>query len=291
LEDLKSPANLPSTGWNADASGTTKRSASGALPRPFTASSGTTATPSEAGERPAGVPDKRSPRRILLGAAALVFVVALVTVGFLIGRKTDAEKTQAASPTTTASAAAAAPTSTDPAAAPAPLDGTYRLVIQRTKQTYNFTPDPQPPDVTTWWAFRSSCTPSACSAAGLQLDDSDHSRAKSPGGAPVVLDFHDGRWLARAETGSFPCIGQSGTSAQHTTSQVLSLRPQPGGDLVGDMTVTVQTNECGQQGAVVRAPAVATRTGDVAPDVIVPDPVTIPDTSASPTTATSGPHR
>jgi serine/threonine protein kinase, bacterial len=51
----------------------------------------------------------------------------------------------------------------------------------------------------------------------------------------------------------------------------------------------VQTNECGQQGAVVRSPAVATRTADVPSDVIVPDPVTIPDTPTSPTT--TGPHR
>jgi serine/threonine-protein kinase len=42
------------------------------------------------------------------------------------------------------------------------------------------------------------------------------------------------------------------------------------------MTVTVQSNECGQQGAVLRAPAVATRSGDVPPGVTVPDPATIP---------------
>jgi serine/threonine protein kinase, bacterial len=69
------------------------------------------------------------------------------------------------------------------------------------------------------------------------------------------------------------------------------LRPQPQGDLTGEMTIIVQTNDCGQQGAVVRAPAVAARTADVPSDVIVPDPVTIPDTSATPTTSPSGPHR
>jgi serine/threonine protein kinase, bacterial len=145
--------------------------------------------------------------------------------------------------------------------------------------------------VTTWWAFRSSCTPSACSAAGLQLDDDDHARAKTPGGEPVVLDFRDGRWLARPEKGSVACIGPTGATGTQVTAQVLSLRSQPQGDLTGEMTITVQTNDCGQQGGVVRAPAAASRTADVPSDVIVPDPVTIPDTSATPTTSPSGPHR
>ncbi len=74
----------------------------------------------------------------------------------------------------------------------------------------------------------------------------------------------------------------------HPMTQVLSLRPQPQGELVGEMTVTVQSNECAQQGAVIRAPAVATRIGDVPPAVTVPDPATVPDT---PTAATPTPHR
>jgi serine/threonine-protein kinase len=74
----------------------------------------------------------------------------------------------------------------------------------------------------------------------------------------------------------------------HATTQVLSLRPQSQGGLLGEMTVTVQSNECGQQAAVLRAPAVATRSGDVPPAVTVPDPATVPDTITAPTTT---PHR
>ena len=84
---------------------------------------------------------------------------------------------------------------------------------------------------------------------------------------------------------------ETGWPQTHAISQVLSLRPQAPGELTGEMTVTVQTNDCDQQGAVVRSPAVATRTGDVSPDVIVPDPVTIPDGSTAPTTSSSRPHR
>ena len=74
----------------------------------------------------------------------------------------------------------------------------------------------------------------------------------------------------------------------HVITQVLSLRPQSQSELVGEMTVTVQSNECAQQGAVLRAPAVVTRSGDVPPAVTVPDPATVPDT---PTAATTTPHR
>ena len=62
----------------------------------------------------------------------------------------------------------------------------------------------------------------------------------------------------------------------HPTTQVLSLRPQPQGNFVGEMTITAQTNECVQQGAVVRMPAALIRSGDVPPGVTVPDPAMLP---------------
>ena len=77
----------------------------------------------------------------------------------------------------------------------------------------------------------------------------------------------------------------------HAIVQVLSLRPRPQGEFAGELTVTVQSNECDQLGAVLRAPAVATRSGEVPPDVTVPDPATVADDPAAPTTAPSGPHR
>ncbi|OBK46534.1 serine/threonine-protein kinase [Mycobacterium sp. 1081908.1] len=202
-------------------------------------------------------PKRHRRRRVVLGAAAVVVVAGLLAVGFFAGRKTDATAAPAARPTESA---------------PAPLDGTYRLEVQRTRQTFNLTPDPQPPDVSTWWAFRSSCAPASCTAVGAPLDDTDHTQPKASVAAPVVLEFRDGRWLSRPEKGTFPCVGGNGTERTQATTQVLSLRPRPQGGLAGEMTVTVQSNECGQQGAVLRAPAVATRGGDVPPGVTVPDP-------------------
>ena len=226
-------------------------------------------------ERAAAAP-RRRPRKIVAGIAAAMLVVGLLAVGFVIGRKTGTTAPHAANPTTGAPAAPSAPTASTPVAASVALDGTYRLQVQRTKQTFNYTPDPQPPDANTWWAIRSSCTPRLCAAVGVALDDNDHARAKSPRGEPFVFDFVEGRWLSRPQNSTVPCIGSNGVPGVQTTTQVLSLRPQPQGDLAGEITVIVQSNECGQQGAVLRAPAVATRSGEVPRGVSVPDPTTFP---------------
>jgi serine/threonine-protein kinase len=250
----------------------------------------------DARERGAVAPGRRGSRKVLMSAAAVLLVVGLVALSFALGRKSHtngaSNATGTAGAPTSASPTTSAPAAGNPAAAPIRLDGMYRLQVERTKQTYNYTPEPQPPDVNTWWAFRSSCTPNSCTAAGMQLDDTDHARARSPGGEPVVMDFRDGRWLSRPETGNFPCIGPHGARGTHVTTQVLSLRPQQQGDLSGELTVTVQSNECAQQGAVLRAPVVVALSGEVPMDVIVPDPAMLPDNPAAPsTTPTVKPHR
>ena len=265
VADGKASGKVPSAGRPPKGHRTTRAR------RPNSSSAGPAA-----GREPAAVaPRRRRKRRIVLGAAAVVLAVGLLAVGFVFGRETGTTVTPAANRTTTASAPIAAPAST-PVAATVALDGAYRLEVQRTKQTFNDTPDPQLPDVHTWWAFRSSCAPSSCAAVGVPLDDTDHTRATSPGGAAVVLDFRDGRWLSRPANATFPCIGPSGTQRMQTTTHVLSLRPQPQGNFVGEMMVVVQSNECDQQGAVLRMPAMVTRSGEVPPGVTVPDPATLP---------------
>jgi serine/threonine-protein kinase len=80
----------------------------------------------------------------------------------------------------------------------------------------------------------------------------------------------------------------------HAINQVLSLRPRLQGEFAGELTVTVQSNDCDQLGDVLRAPAVATRRGEAPPDVTVPDPAVIPavpENPPAPTVVPSGPHR
>lgn len=236
-----------------------------------------------------GEPHQRRPRRILVGAVAVLLLAGLFAVGIVIGRKTNTTATEVARPPTSGSAVPSAPTTTVAVTAPVPLDGTYRIEIQRSKQTYDYTPTPQPPDVNTWWAFRTSCTPTECLAAATMLDDNDHTQAKTPPVRPFLMQFGEGQWKSRPETVQFPCVGPNGSPSTQATTQLLALRPQPQGDLVGEMVVTVHSNECGQQGAVIRIPAVASRSGDLPPAVTVPDPATIPDTPDTTSTATLTP--
>lgn len=230
-------------------------------------------------------------RWLLLGAAAAAVVLLLtgLLAGLLIGRKNHPSVTQAGPPST---APLAVPTTTTTAATmPAPdqmLDGTYQVDINRSQQTFNDNPDPQPPDVTTWWAFRSWCTATGCIAVGMQLDDEDHRTASNPAGT-LMLDFSQGAWQSRPETLRFPCIGPKGAADSETTTQVLSLQPQIHGPLRGVMTVTVETDECGQQGGRITIPAVAGRVGAVPPDVTIPVPGPATDNPAPPTTTPIAP--
>lgn len=244
-------------------------------------------------EAPISLPTKRRPRKIVIGAVAIAVLIGLFAFGIITGRKMESTAARAASvPSSAPAPAAALPPPSATSGPPAALDGTYRLEVERSKQTFDYTPSPQPPDVTTWWAFRSSCTPSYCSAAAILLDDKDHTQPALTGGRPVVFRFDDGQWQSRPETVPFPCVGPNGIAKSQTTVQTLVLRPNATGDLVGEMELVVQTDECGQRASVVRVPAKLSRAADTPPGVYVPDPVTVPEiagaqTAASPTPSDS----
>lgn len=259
------------------------------------------------------VATKRRSRVLWAALATLALLAGVLGLGALIGRqKTDntAASIRALTPPASApgsppaSGPAGVPTTSpgQPPAAPNRLDGTYRLNVQRSKQTFNYTPAPEPPDVDTWWAFRTTCTQSFCSAIAVQLDDNDHSLAKTPSGRPIILKFNDGEWRSQRETVQFPCVRDDGAKRTQTQTQVLTLRPEPNGNLVGEMEVRVHSNECGEKAATIRVPSTANRTGDTPPGVYVPDPAragagpgevpeentpTTTPTTASPTTTPS----
>jgi serine/threonine-protein kinase len=183
---------------------------------------------------------QRKPARwpwILLGSAAGAAVVLTIVllIPDVIGRKRDGVSTPAAGPTST----------TMPAAPPAEpvLDGVYRVDINRANQTYNHTPDPQPPNVSTWWAFHSSCTSTGCVATGTMLDDgSHHMAATTDGSQAIVLHYRNGHWQSESATVRFPCLSPDGTQSTQTTTQVLSLQPPAHGALRGVMIVAVQSD-------------------------------------------------
>jgi serine/threonine protein kinase, bacterial len=189
----------------------------------------------------------------------------------------------------TSSAAAVLPGSSPPAAKPV-LDGAYRLDYDRAKQTSNGVIRNNGAQ-TSWWAFHSACTATGCAATGTKLDDASHQAAKTAGsGNTGVLHFVDGHWQSAPRQIKAQCRDAHGTKSS-TQAQIVvwSLSPQPDGTLRGVQTQTVQSNECGAQGAMLRIPVLATRIGNVPAGVAVADPAEASDTAAVPATASSAP--
>jgi hypothetical protein len=212
--------------------------------------------------------------------AGIVAVVVLAGAGCGHGQETHKGATPAAS---------------TPAAPAAVLTGTYRLDFDDAKRTANGAPYPTS-NVTTWYAFRSSCeSTTGCVATGTMLDTNNHQVARTPP-YTTVMHFVGGRWQkvpARAPQPVQQCRGANGTvgAGEETTMVTDSWEPQPDGTLRGLKSETILTNECVFQGMVLQTPVVATRVGDVPPGVTVADPATVPGAPAtsSPAPAAAGP--
>lgn len=149
------------------------------------------------------------------------------------------------------------------------LDGTYRVDFDLQNQTINGAVTGLATAVQQWWAFRSVCTSAGCVAAGSELDESNQQEGN---GTTGVLRFTDGHWQGMPVLQApSQCDGTTQPLTDDET-RLWSWDPQPGGTLRGIEIGTILSNECGKQGTVYRTPFVATRTGDVAPSVIVADP-------------------
>ena len=175
------------------------------------------------------------------------------------------------------------PTTSTPAPAvtsiAAALDGTYRLVYHVAKQTANGHPTTGGPNVTYWYALRSLCVSTGCSATASRVNENNLFET-------FVLHFNQGRWQNRPYLSTTTCPGRATITSSETVSW--SMEPQPDGTLRGDETETVLTNECGNRGTVYRTPFSATRTGDVSSSVVLPDPALFePQIMPAPTSAHS----
>lgn len=190
-------------------------------------------------------------------------------------------------------------TSTGAPAAP-PLDGTYRVDVDRTEQTVMGAPNPPNPPSrpgadTFWWAYRSSCTATGCVATGTALDVHDHQKATTPP-TTALLHFVDGQWrrapnqFQRRYDRCLSAEGKSVVPGEDTEQIEWSVETQPDGTFRGVHTNTVLTDECGVAGVVRQSPIVLTRVGDVPPSVIVADPTTVtPAPTSTPTLTVAGP--
>jgi serine/threonine-protein kinase len=223
-------------------------------------------------------------KTVIAAATALTVVIALTitwAVSFFSWEK-PSPSNPAAPPrfNATSSASAAQPV----------LNGAYRLDYDRAKQTSNGVIGTNGAQ-TSWWAFLSACTGTGCAATGTKLDNTDHQAAKTTGsGNAGVLHFVDGHWQSAPRELQTQCRAAHGTQTSTQAETVVwSLTPQPDGTLRGVQTQTVQSNECGAQGAMLRIPVVASRVGDVPAGVNVADPAQASANTAVPATASSAP--
>jgi len=161
------------------------------------------------------------------------------------------------------------------------LDGTYRLDFDLQNQTINGTVTGLGAAVNEWWAFRSVCTPAGCVAAGSELAESNQQEGT---GTTSVLHFADGHWQGTRTLQAPMDCQETNKPGRDDETRLWSWDPQPDGTLKGLQIGTILSNGCGTQGTVYRTPFVATRTGDVAPSVIVADPALFeaPTAPASP---------
>jgi serine/threonine-protein kinase len=233
-------------------------------------------------------------RRFSLKTKIVIAIVAMAVAALAV---TSAIWPTAVFLTDDTSAANSAPPQLHPVSATAPagapgaalvapvLDGTYRLDYDRAKQTSNGVIGNDGAQ-TSWWAFRSSCTPTGCAATGTKLDNANHQVARTAGnGNTGVLHFVDGHWQGepRPKQVQVQCR-QAHQKVTSTQSQMVvwSLTPEADGTLRGVQIQTVHSTECGSQGATLRVPVVATRVGDVAQGVPVADPAKVAVTMVDP---------
>ena len=149
------------------------------------------------------------------------------------------------------------------------LDGTYRLDFDLQNQTINGTVTGLGAAVNEWWAFHSVCTPAGCAAAGSELAESNQQEGT---GTTSVLHFADGHWQGTLTLQAPMDCQETNKPGRDDETRLWSWDPQSDGTLKGLQVGTILSNGCGTQGTVYRTPFVATRTGDVAPSVIVADP-------------------
>lgn len=221
-------------------------------------------------EKPGWVP--------VAATAAAVGVVAAVGMWQLWPSADAAASEQSSSTPSTAPASAETV-----AATPAPnspiFDGLYRLDYDNPHATLNGNPWPAAGNQTAsyWWAFRSTCKPSGCVATSTRMDSSNHAVPfVEGGGMTAVFRFIDNSWQGEPGRGSLPCEAPNVMQVQ-AMDTALALTPQPDGVLAGAQTTTIQSNECGLQGAVISVPVRATRLEGVPPGDPVADPAAVPD--------------
>jgi serine/threonine-protein kinase len=155
------------------------------------------------------------------------------------------------------------------------LEGSYRVDWDDANQKVNgvITP-PARPSAPDWWAFRSLCRSMGCIATSVELDGNNN---QVPTSVADVLRLANGQWQSTPQDLLMPTCtvtrnGQTSPEQYPRNHVTKTWIPQPDGSIRGVETISVVTNECGQQGRVYELPFVATRVGGVPPAAVLADP-------------------
>ncbi|MFV8266416.1 hypothetical protein ACNQR9_25705 [Mycolicibacterium peregrinum] len=152
---------------------------------------------------------------------------------------------------------------------PVMLDGVYKFVSDFDRVTFrgkdggNVTNEWGHDDQdTTWVRFVTTCTAVHCIATGKQLD----AQMNEMPGNPIDMRLANGTWTdmapARSQNKCEPLSG--GVATASTQSFAWSFAARPDGTFVGFTTITVETNECNDQGDTVLIPITVTRIANAA---------------------------
>jgi serine/threonine-protein kinase len=202
---------------------------------------------------------RRAPIIVFIAALA---AFAIAVVGWFSVRPQHNQ--HVASLPSTMAAAALPPISTTPPAPTGPvLDGAYQLTFDIGAARYRgkAAPPKRSGVATIWWAFRSSCTPVACTASAVKLDDTDHT-VRSAKNITDTFTYVDGKWV------DAPISHPDNTAPGCTNVEDQWTRtPQPDGTLAGVGTVTLE-GSCGSAGNTTVNPFTATRIGPVPANVL-----------------------
>lgn len=114
------------------------------------------------------------------------------------------------------------------------------------------------------FAFSTTCTDAECIATGTQLDADD--KPASPGVA--VFRLEGGAWRDMTPV-KFrnACATSQGVMTESLNTQRLIITPRIDGTLVGSIDITVDSDECGDQGNTASTPLTGSRVGDIPPGI------------------------
>jgi serine/threonine protein kinase, bacterial len=179
-----------------------------------------------------------------------------------------------AAASTAAQHAGGAASTSGTAPGPAMLDGTYQIETKYSQGSFEGSPLSGGSDVSRWYAFRSACTPSGCTAAATQLDNDAHDSTIT-NGATATLRLVSGKWQTITPIeGTMPCKADANVKLKVVTSW--SFKPRGDGTLAGAKYYTEMkgggTGDCTGSGMTVRYPITLTRVGAVPAGVDVAEP-------------------